>query len=393
MLQNTGLWGLALVIGFATAFTVKEPKVGCSTYPVVANNSALSQTFPLVLDLLRDWGEEVPMCVIPEAATGLKILLLNYSAYDSAYAEKMRTILARQIPSAELQTFWRGTPQQLAAQLSQCQLVVVPYPAYDRERMARTYGRVLRQYVMKGGNVIFCGTDKFGILQQYNLFDLDFGYFCNAIEVHEDEKEHPLFRQTPEDFVLANYVYPLDVSDPAYVSLANTRGYSTIGYKPLNAGKIVYIGIEYYYDEPIATQILTNTICWLSSLDCDTNNTSIDPFNPTEIENGLLGMRSPRRAEEYLYAGTGAVNTVDLKIYPNPYIEKAFLEFALDKPSSTAIEMVNETGNRVAVLLPTRSLNAGQYRVEIPNLSPGVYFIKCQIGNQTVTRKVIKKSA
>ncbi len=329
-----------------------------------------------------------------EVLSNTKVLLLNYSAYDSAYAEKIGAILLKQLPCVELLPFWKGSPQQLAAQLSQCRLVVVPYPANDPDRLARAYGKVLRQFVARGGAVVFCGTDRFSILQQYNLFDLDFGYFCTTISVHEDDKAHPIFRETPEDFVLANYVYPLDVSDPAYVSLANVRGYSTAGYKSIGQGKVIYIGFEYYYDEPIATQILINAVNWLcSGLSCKSGSNGQEKEADTGMtapENSNL--RSIRRVEEYLYAGSGAGNAVEMKIFPNPYVEKAFLDFTLEKSATVFIEMTDESGVRIALLLPYRNLNPGQYRVELPNVSPGIYFVKCQIDGRTATKKVVKSS-
>ena len=54
------------------------------------------------------------------------------------------------------------------------------------------------------------------------------------------------------------------------------------------------------------------------------------------------------------------------------------------------VEMTDETGVAISVLLPYRMLNAGLYRLELPNVSPGVYFVKCQIGMQTTVRKVVK---
>ncbi|MCS7036523.1 MAG: T9SS type A sorting domain-containing protein [Saprospiraceae bacterium] len=391
MLRTTALAGFALVLGVSTAFVVASPQSGEKVAPVASTVS--ERTFPWLFDALGEWEQEVPFCSSLLQASNPKILLLNYSAYDSAYADKIRNILLRQIPSAEIAMFWKGSPQELAAQAAQHHVIVVPYPANDRERLARAYGKVLRQYVLRGGAVVFCGTDKFGILQQYNLFDLDFGYFCSAVGVHEDDKTHPIFRETPEDFTPINYVYPLDVSDQAYVSLANVRGYSTIGYKPMGAGKVAYIGIEYYYDEPVSSQILANAVCWLcppSTCGPATQELTL----PAESEaTSALVARPIRRVEEQLYAGTGAANAAEVKIYPNPYVEKAFLEFSLDKPTAATIEMTNESGARVAMLLPYRNLNPGQYRVELPNLSPGVYFVKCQLGGQTVTRKVVKGRA
>ncbi len=391
MLRSTGLVGLVMIIGSAGLFSPERFSPGVKG--PVSPDAAL-YSFPKVWHVLRHVWSGGSLSKEHAEPAGLRVLLLDYSAYDSVYAGKMKTLLSRQLPAVGVTVFSKGSPQQLSVQLAQHQVVVVPYPAQDPERLARAYGKVLRQYVQRGGNVIFCGTDKFGLLQQYGLLDIDFGYFCTQVGVHEDERMHPIFKDTPEDFVLANYVYPLDVSDPAYVSLASVRGYSTIGYKPLGSGKVVYIGIEYYYDEPISTRILSNAVCWLSSQTACSPEAGEQP-QKTEGEPiiGTAPVRAVRRVEEYLYAGSGTSGVVEVKIYPNPYVDKAFLDFVLDRPAATAIEMTNEGGTRVALLLPSRNLNAGQYRVELPNLSPGVYFVKCQIGNQTLTRKVVKAGA
>ena len=44
----------------------------------------------------------------------------------------------------------------------------------------------------------------------------------------------------------------------------------------------------------------------------------------------------------------------------------------------------------VAVVLPQKSLSPGLYRLELPNLSAGVYFVQCKTGEKITTRKVVK---
>ncbi|MCS6928062.1 MAG: T9SS type A sorting domain-containing protein [Saprospiraceae bacterium] len=390
MHRITALISSVLMVGATTVFAFAEPQREERMLPVAA--VVLPTSWHQVLSAFEEW--ECPSCFNPGLleAGGMKILLLNYSAYDNAYAEKVRAILARQLPGAEINVFWKGSSAELAAVVARHQVVVVPYPARDPERIVRAYGKVLRQYVLRGGSVIFCGTDVFGLLQHYNLFDLDFGYFCSGMSVQEDDRNHPILRETPEKFTLSNYVYPLDVSDQTYVSLASVGGYSTIGYKSLGAGKVVYIGIEYYYDEPISSQILANAVCWLCSPSgCGLLAQTQEQSRSQDGElNSSLHARLVRRVEEQLYVGTGALPTTEVKIFPNPYLEKAYLEFSLDKPTSVAIEMTNEAGTRVAILLPYRNLGAGQYRVELPNLSPGIYFVKCQMNGQNITRRVVK---
>ncbi|MBK9337136.1 MAG: T9SS type A sorting domain-containing protein [Lewinellaceae bacterium] len=94
-------------------------------------------------------------------------------------------------------------------------------------------------------------------------------------------------------------------------------------------------------------------------------------------------------------SATSVTNTpaFDLKIYPNPYFGKATLDVNIEKSAPVAIEMTDESGALVAVLLPYRVLPQGFYRFELPNVASGVYFVKCQAGKQTTVRKVVKAAA
>ncbi|MBL7795645.1 MAG: T9SS type A sorting domain-containing protein [Saprospiraceae bacterium] len=337
-----------------------------------------------------DWRSEEDKSFLNSGESALRVLMLNSTAYDSAYVIKMKTLIAKRIPGVIFTDYWGNDPQSLSQLLTNQHIVIVTYPAKGSGKLIRSFGRVLKQFVQQGGSVVFSGTDQFGILQYYGLFDLDFGYFCSGMQVHEDATEHPVFSGTPTDFVLANYVYPLDISDPGFVVLADINGYPAAGVKPIGAGKVVYLGLEYYYDEPVSTQILENTIRWLAL-----NNEEIAGEN-NPVVTGDIQARPALRSEERLFAGSGTqpatspTPAFELKIYPNPYLEKGTLDISLEKSSPVAVEMTDERGGLVAVLLPYRTLNQGFYRLELPNISSGVYFIKCQIGSQTTVKKVIK---
>ena len=336
-----------------------------------------------------DWRSEEDKNFLNTGESSLHVLMLNSTAYDSAYVVKMKTLIAKRISGVIFTDYWGNDPQGLSQLLTNQHIVVVTYPAKGSSKLVRSLGKVLKQFTQQGGSVVFSGTDQFSILQYYGLIDLDFGYFCSGMQVHEDATDHPVFSGTPSDFVLANYVYPLDISDSGFVVLAGINGYPAAGVKSIGSGKVVYLGLEYYYDEPISTQILENTIRWLA---WGAEEIAIES-NPAAFD---IQSRPAKRSEERLYAGSGSqpatlpTPTFELKIYPNPYLEKGTLDISLEKLTPVAIEMTDERGSLVAVLLPYRTLSQGFYRLELPNVSSGVYFIKCQIGNQTTVKKVVK---
>lgn len=372
---------LALVTGWfgLTAFWAADPRFDDGSFAV---NTTVAHFF-------HASSRQAPRGVSPsggpaDTTAALRMLMLNYSAYDSAYVGKLRRCLQRQFPASGISDFWEGTPEALRAELTGRQVVLIAYPSGGTPAVLRAYGQVLQEYVHQGGVVVFTGTHEYGVLQRFNLFDLDFGYFCAGPQVHENATDHPIFEGTPADFNLSDYAYPLDISDPGFVTLADVRGYPVLGYKPHGAGKILYLGFEYYFDDPVSARILTNAVQWAVP--------KTQPAPPAKKEN-WSSQQPARRTEEVLYAGRNAPESLDIRIYPNPYTVKATLEFELGKTTTVALDMTDETGRPAAELLRPRSLNPGMYRFELPNLAPGVYFVKCRSGDQTTVRKVVKMSA
>lgn len=321
----------------------------------------------------------------------LHILMLNYTAYDSMYVAKVRYLINKRLPGCTISDFWDGTTDELKEALAENQIVVVTYPANGVKKQVRAYGKVLEQFVRQGGAVVFSGTNQFGMLQQFGLIDLDFGYFCSDLEVHETTADHPVLKGTPAQFSMTNYTYPLDISDPKFVTLADIQDCPTMGYKVLGEGKVVYLGFEYYFDEVVSTRILENTLRWLAP-------PAKAPLAPEPVAAVSTAnernwtSRTVKRSEEVLYTGGGKPRTpaVDLKLYPNPYIDKAVLDLDLPRTSVVSVELTNESGSIVATPFRRQIVTAGPLRVDIPNVPAGVYFVKCQIDGQNIVRKVVK---
>lgn len=376
---------LTLVSGLLvlTAYRAAEPKSGDHLFPV---NTTVARFFipeerPFAASVEEEWRQQEP-----DTLLGMHVLMLNYSAYDNVYPEKTRTMIQRNFPRAVITDFWEGSAVDLSVLLTGQDIVVVPYPAAGNSENLKQYGKVMATFVRQGGTVIFTGTDQYAILQDFGLLDIDFGYFCKEPDVHETTTEHPVLLHTTEDFSMRNYAYPLDISDSNFVVLADVKGYPVLGYKPIGSGHVVYLGFEYYFDEKESTTVMLNTIRWAVQ-----NNSAIAEKGITETSTRPIVLK---RSEEILYAGTGGQKDelFDLKIYPNPYVSKATLDIELKKNTTLAVEMVDESGRIVALLLPRKSLSPGFYRIELPNVSPGVYFVQCKTNEGTTLRRVFKTS-
>ncbi|MEI6408918.1 MAG: T9SS type A sorting domain-containing protein [Bacteroidota bacterium] len=377
---------LALFSGLVSlsAHRVEKPIFGACPFAV---NSTVAEFF-LPGSRLAPQGSLSVEGSEADTSTLVRVLMLNYSAYDSAYANKVHRLVQRNISNCAVSDFWDGSAEDLSNALIGQDAVVITYPSGGTTATIKAFGKVLAQFVRQGGGVVFTGTHEFSILQQYGLFDLDFGYFCATPAIHAQLHDHPVTSGLPADFELQNYAYPLDISDPGFTSLADVRGYPVLGYKMLGAGKVVYLGLEYYYEEPEPARLLANALRWIAQSKPQPTTTTASISANVEAWQA----RGPKRSEETLRAGSGwAKNDVfDLKVYPNPYVSKATLDIDLTKPATVEADMSDETGQIVAVLLPRKSLNTGLYRIEIPNLPPGVYFVQCRAGEKNMTKKLVK---
>jgi hypothetical protein len=331
--------------------------------------------------------DESGMSMESDTHTRSRVLMLDYSAYGSAYNEKVRGIISHYLPKTFFTDFTEGSAEDLTKALGGCDIVVVAYPSAAVPSAIKSYAKALNQYLQQGGTVLFTGTHEFEVLQQFGLFDLDFGYFSKERPIHALHAEHPLLQGVNTEINLANFAYPLDISDSGFVTLADVGGYPVIGFKPSGFGKIIYIGVEYYFDEAASSRMLINAISW-SSKDRGVDNISGSVHAAELFKSGNV-----KRSEEMLFAGSGLKDQVDLKIYPNPYVSKATLDIELSKSTQVMVEMKDELGRNVALILPKKTVGPGLCRFDLPNIAPGIYFVQVQLGEKTYVRKVVKSAS
>lgn len=321
---------------------------------------------------------EVSYASEPDSSVRLQVLMLNYSEYGKAYNEKVQAIISRNLPRVSFTEYVSTDIHSLETALQSTDAVVIAYPSAASPSALASYGKLLQKFVQAGGSVIVTGTHEFEVLQKFDLIDLDFGYFSKEVPIHCLNPDHPLLQGEPADFSTTNFAYPLDISDPAFISIAEVGGYPAVGYKQLGNGRIIYIGVEYYYDEESPSRLLINALGWTAR---------------RAVPDASEQAKSVRRNEEVLLAGSVKLDNIDLKVYPNPYMSKATLDLELIRPANVRIEMTDESGRSVAVILPKRPLGAGLCRFELPNIAPGIYFLQVQIGEQMYMKKVIKSEA
>ncbi|MBW8050863.1 MAG: T9SS type A sorting domain-containing protein [Cytophagales bacterium] len=82
----------------------------------------------------------------------------------------------------------------------------------------------------------------------------------------------------------------------------------------------------------------------------------------------------------------------NIKIYPNPFLNKIFIEYKLVNPANITIEVYNLFGQKVITLLENIKNDAGTFNVsfDVSKLPNGIYFYTLQTENSRITKSMIK---
>jgi hypothetical protein len=326
------------------------------------------------------------------------------------YGRNLFDLVRQHFPDALVQDFYGRDPEMLDEVLSQTDILVVAYPTL-RIPLAAMFdmGLTMRRFAESGGSILITGSHDLRALRALQLMDVEEAYFSTAPMVHELNSQVDLLEGTPLDFELTNYAYPLMIRNADYVSLAGLRNsmvytyrdngsldsikhlqldgaLSTLGVMPLGKGRVYYLGFEYFFDELPATRILTNAIRHVQH----TMQLSETPVSTPSVTESMQMPPPTTRTEQHLVSGSGNVR-VDMKVFPNPFMSSGNLELTLERSTQVHLEMVDDQGRVVSLLLPQRTLQQGVYRFELPaGIEPGIYFIKCHHDVYVDVRKVVK---
>jgi hypothetical protein len=79
------------------------------------------------------------------------------------------------------------------------------------------------------------------------------------------------------------------------------------------------------------------------------------------------------------------------EIYPNPFANHVRLDFQLQEPGMVRIDLLDLYGRQLAII-GNEWREATNHRISFnaSDLSAGIYFCRIQIGNETITKKIIK---
>ncbi len=82
---------------------------------------------------------------------------------------------------------------------------------------------------------------------------------------------------------------------------------------------------------------------------------------------------------------------IQLQNFPNPFSTSTTIEYELSEPGTAEIKIYNQIGQVIKEFVHQESLigiNKLIWEAEV--MPSGIYFIRLQIGNEIITKKIIK---
>ena len=136
-------------------------------------------------------------------------------------------------------------------------------------------------------------------------------------------------------------------------------------------------------------------------IDCGTLDIA---YLPTDWECPCVDLASEDRIYDNIVIDLGAyenqgptsvvnkiTNDINMSIYPNPVSSTCILSYQLTKDQMVKIDLYSVTG-QIIEIMKFQKTTAGthQYQIDLSSLPNGYYLLKLQVGNEVVTRKVVK---
>ncbi|MDF3029298.1 MAG: hypothetical protein K0S23_3605 [Fluviicola sp.] len=93
------------------------------------------------------------------------------------------------------------------------------------------------------------------------------------------------------------------------------------------------------------------------------------------------------------YAGMTELNSAtDVTVYPNPFVGTTEIKFNLKSDAEVSVVITDVAGRTVATV-PASTMNAGEQTIAIDgtNFVAGIYNYTLTVGNETITKRIVKK--
>ena len=116
-----------------------------------------------------------------------------------------------------------------------------------------------------------------------------------------------------------------------------------------------------------------------------------NPNGGISIYNNAPGCNSPEEVEMACAVGMDEPGTSEkLIIHPNPFSTSTSIEFNSTQPGKVELKIYNQLGELIEVIQKHTQAGKQTFTWDASYLPSGIYFIRMQIGNELITRKMIK---
>ncbi len=87
-------------------------------------------------------------------------------------------------------------------------------------------------------------------------------------------------------------------------------------------------------------------------------------------------------------SGTEDLVAGSLKVFPNPATDIATIELQLEETNNVSVSLINAVGQQVSTVNYGKQTGYNQYKLDVSNVSAGVYFININIDEEVVTKRI-----
>lgn len=127
------------------------------------------------------------------------------------------------------------------------------------------FAPVLQSFVNNGGTVIFCGvaTSSSSCIFNTGLFSGTYSGSISSSTLNVVNTSHPITTGIPSGIPAQNITLYCSFTNSDKVTLVNYAGsFDVVTYRQIGAGKVIYIGYDYYAYDSNAAKIIANAVAW-----------------------------------------------------------------------------------------------------------------------------------
>jgi PKD repeat protein len=282
----------------------------------------------------------------------------------------------------EESTLWASTYSNILPEdINGYKAVFLSFGNFDSENtiLDDNMADIISNYLQNGGYVYIDGGDPFGWDQVNNNIFL--GLF--GIDSAMDGTTNPIDLLEGQQASITNGITFTSSSQPAF-------GYIDI-FVPSHKGQSAFIESDYGIVAVQNTGIFDQrTFCFSYSLANLIDGE--DPNTRTELLLRICDFFDIPTTTSVIEA-TGIVNAPDdIAVYPNPVSGRLTLSCHLNTAETVQVSIINIHGQEME-WIKDKLLPSGDYQItrNIAHYPPGIYFCRLQIGNKTITKKIVKR--